>query len=125
MTGGAHGGDVAEAVSPLSSAKASAAAAAGYGMRRWRARWRRRARWRLRGAAACDKGGGGVRRRRAALLRDEQWHVEGGDEKICQRYVRTQICRTWGGLSANLCFLTDIHILGLKIGSKRHKFVSL
>ena len=99
MTGGAHGGDVAEAVSPLLSAKASAAAAAGYGVRRWRARWRRR------GAAACDKGGGGsVRRRCAALLHDEQWHVEGGDEKICQRYVRTQICRTWGGRSANLCF---------------------
>jgi len=37
MTGGTHGGDVAKAVSPLSSAKASAAAAAGYGMRWWRA----------------------------------------------------------------------------------------
>ena len=37
MTGGAHGGDVAEAVSPLSSAKASAAAAAaaaGYALER-------------------------------------------------------------------------------------------
>ena len=34
MTGGAHGGDVAEAVSPLSSAKASATAAAEYGVRR-------------------------------------------------------------------------------------------
>jgi len=91
MTGGAHGGDVAEAVSPLSSAKASAAAAAGYGVRR--------------GAAACDKGGGGgLWRRRAALLRDERRHVEGGDEKICQRYVRTQICRTWVGRSENLCF---------------------
>jgi hypothetical protein len=37
MTGGAHGGDVAEAVSPLSLVKASVAAAAGYGVRRWRA----------------------------------------------------------------------------------------
>ena len=34
MIGGAHGGDVAEAVSPLSSAKASATAAAEYGVRR-------------------------------------------------------------------------------------------
>jgi hypothetical protein len=34
MTGGTHGGDVAEAVSPLSSAKASAAAAVGYALER-------------------------------------------------------------------------------------------
>ena len=34
MTGGTHGGDVAEAVSPLSSAKASAAAAVGYAVER-------------------------------------------------------------------------------------------
>ena len=34
MTGGAHGGDVAEAVSPLLSAKAFATAAAEYRMRR-------------------------------------------------------------------------------------------
>ncbi len=75
MTGGAHGGDVAESVSPLSSAKATAAAE--YRVRRWRRR----------GAAACDKGrGGGVRRRRAALLHDKGWHIEGGDENICQRY---------------------------------------
>jgi hypothetical protein len=71
-----------------------------YGVRRWRAcvggmrRWR--VRWRWRGAAACAKGsGGGVRRRRAAPLCDEGRHVEGGDEKICQRYVWRQICRTF------------------------------
>jgi hypothetical protein len=34
MTGGAHGGDVAEAVSPLLSAKASVVAAAGYTLER-------------------------------------------------------------------------------------------
>ena len=34
MTGGAHGGDVAEAVSPLSSAKVSVVAAAGYALER-------------------------------------------------------------------------------------------
>ena len=28
---------------------------------------------------------GGVRWQRAAHLRDEQWHVEGGDEKIYRR----------------------------------------
>ena len=59
-------------------------------------------------------GGGGVRQRRAALLRDEQRHVEGGDEKIFQSY-----CRTWGGHSANLCFMTNIHIIGFKIGLKK------
>ncbi len=32
MTGGTHGGDVAEAVSPLLSAKASTAEAAGYAL---------------------------------------------------------------------------------------------
>ncbi len=42
------------------------------------------------GSGACDKGsGGGVQRRRAALLCDKGRHVEGGDENMCQRYVRT------------------------------------
>ena len=54
--------------------------------------------------AAAAAAGYGVRRWRAALLCNERRHVEGGDEKICQRYVWTQICRTWGGRSANLCF---------------------
>ena len=34
MTGGAHGGDIAKAVSPLSLAKASAVAVAGYALER-------------------------------------------------------------------------------------------
>jgi hypothetical protein len=50
MTEGAHGGDVAEAVSLLSSAKASAAAAAGYALE-------------MRGDRGPTFGGGRERRR--------------------------------------------------------------
>ena len=107
----------------MSSAKASTAAAARYGLWWWRA------------AVASELaavGSGGVRQRRrrrcaTALLRDERRHVEvkGGDEKICQSYVRTQICRMWGGVLQIGVFMTNIHTIGLKIGLKRHKFVSL
>jgi hypothetical protein len=70
--------------------------ACGGDVRRWRARWRR-----------------------AALLRDKRLHVEGGDEKICQKYyARTQLCRTWGDVLKISVFMTDIHIIGLKIGLK-------
>ena len=68
MIGGAHGGDVAEAVSPLSSAKASATAAVEYGVRRLcaaaapaelaagRDSVRQRQWWRQRVTATCGDG---------------------------------------------------------------------
>jgi hypothetical protein len=63
----------------LHAAVMSEVAAAGSGSVRQRQQQRR-------AAAACS---GGVQRRRAALLRGKGRHVEGGDENICQRYVRT------------------------------------
>jgi hypothetical protein len=101
MTGGAHGGDVAEAVSPLSSATACGGGS-GDGKRGGGGGERRCATKAV--AAAC----GGVRRRCAALLRDERRHVEGE----MKRYLKDKIMSGHkfaergggGGRSANLCF---------------------
>ncbi len=80
-------------------------------------------------AVACGGGqrvGGGGERRRAALLHDKGRHVEGGDEKICQRYMSGHKFAERGGDVLQIyVFMTDIHIIGLKIGLKRHQFVSL
>ena len=91
-----------------------------------------RQRWRRRGAAECDKGsgGGGVRRRRAEAACGS--HVETENEilrgkiKIYVKDMSRHKFAERGGDVLQICvFMTDIHIIGLKIGLKRHKFVFL
>jgi hypothetical protein len=55
-----------------------------------------------------------VRRRRTALLRDKGWHVEGGDENKCQRYVRHKFAERGGDVLQICVFMNDIHIIGVK-----------
>ncbi len=90
----------------------------------------RRRRWRRRGAAVCDKGSGcgGVRRRRAAVACG--CHAETENEILrgeINIYVKDMFRHKFaerGGDVLQICvFMTNIHIIGLKIGLKRHKFV--
>jgi hypothetical protein len=93
----------------------------------------RRRRWRQRRETACDKGSGGgsVRWRRAETAC--RWcHVETeneiltGEIKIYVKDMSGHKFAQRGGDVLQICvFMTDIHIIGLKIGLKRHKFVFL
>jgi len=93
----------------------------------------RRRRWRWRGETACDKGSGGgsVRRQRAETACG--WcHVETeneiltGEIKIYVKDMSGHKFAKRGGDVLQICvFMTNIHIIGLKIGLKRHKFVFL
>ena len=91
---------------------------------------------RRRGAAACDKGrGGGVRRRAAAACGGGVWLFSVTRDGTLRREMKIYFkdnnmsghkFAERGGDVLQICvFMTDIHILGLKIGLKRHKFVSL
>ena len=84
-------------------------------------------------AAAC---GGGVRRRRAAaacgggMLRLFSVTSDGKLRGEMKSYVKDvsghKFAERGGGGVLQICvFMTDIHIIGLKIWLKRHKFVSL
>ena len=82
--------------------------------------------------AACDKGsgGGGVRRRRAEAAcgcHDEtENEILRGEIKIYVKDMSGHKFAERGGDVLQICvFMTDIHIIGLKIGLKRHKFVFL
>ena len=78
----------------------------------WRQRWRRCA------AAVC---GGGVRL--FSVTRDGTLR---GEMKIYVKDMSGHKFAERGGDVLQTCvFMTDIHIIGLKIGFKRHKFVSL
>ncbi len=66
-----------------------------------------------------------MRWRRAALLRDKGRHFEGGDEKIVKDNMsRHNFAERGGDVLLIYVFKTDIHIIGLEIGLKRHTFVS-
>ncbi len=90
---------------------------------------------RQRGAAACDKGrGGGVQRQRAAAacgggVRLFSVTRDGTLRREMKIYVKDMSGHKFGergGDVHQICvFMTDIHIIGIKIGLKRHKFVSL
>jgi hypothetical protein len=95
----------------------------------WPASWRRRR------AAACNKGGGGGVRRCAAacgggVLRLFSLTSDGTLRGEMKRHVKDvsghKFAERGGGDILQICvFMTDIHIIGLKIGLTRHKFVSL
>ena len=78
--------------------------------------------------------GGGVRRRRAvAVCGGGVWLLsvtsDGTLRAEMKRYVKNmsghKFAEPGGGVLQIYVFMTDIYIIGLKIGLKRHKFVSL
>ena len=92
----------------------------------------RRRRWRRRGETACDKGSGGGSVGGRAETACRWCHVETeneiltGEIKIYVKDMSGHKFAQRGGDVVQICvFMTDIHIIGLKIGLKRHKFVFL
>jgi hypothetical protein len=50
----------------------------------------------------------------------KSWHCPAYNrcKVLCQRYVWTQLCTTWGGRCTHLYFYVEKHKIGLNLGKK-------